>query len=125
MTLCSFDTGTKKCKIDKLYGEWIFINLFEGKLTNIDSLKKDVFKSNDGPPIWTYKKNGTYINDQGDYTTVGKFKVDTENCMIKTFDDNGELGDTSTVEITYLDNNYLLEVLVDNPQYTYFYKRKK
>lgn len=100
--------------------------MYTGRLTKIDSLKKEPFKSKYGTPTYTYNKSGTYIDNQGDYTTTGKYIVDTKKCLIKTFDDNGNKGDTLVFEITYLDSKYLL--LADyggQNQRTFFYKKKQ
>ncbi len=120
-----FDTGTEKCSIDKLYGDWVFIKLYKTRLAQIDTLGKVPHMTKFGIPIMTFNKTGIYIDNQGDYETKGKFSVDKINCSVKTFDDNGKNGDTLNFEITYLDDKYLL--LVDNRMgffRTYFYKRK-
>jgi hypothetical protein len=112
----------EKCLSEKLYGEWIFINVFNGKLTKIDTLSKNSFVSNYGTPTWSYLKSGRYINNQGDYQTEGRYAVDFKNCIIKTFDDNGSKGDTLTFEVLYLDNWYLM-VSPINENISYFYKK--
>ena len=111
------------CAVDKLYGEWIFLNVYSGKLISIDTLPKNSFESNYGTPKWSYLKTGKYINDQGDYKTEGQFTVNFENCTIKTFNDNDIKGDTLAFEITYLDSQYLMIANMDK-ETSYFYKRK-
>ena len=115
------------CAINELYGQWIFINIYESKLTKIDTLKKEPYKSLYGTSIWTYNKSGTFINDQGDYETKGNFIMDSKRCKVKIFDNNGEKGDTLVFEITYLDKQYLM-LFFNNKDgqigTTYFYKRK-
>lgn len=112
------------CSSDKFYSEWIFINYYKGKLTDIQPLLKDTFKSQWGTPVMTYNKNGNYVNDQVDYKTKGKFILDSSKCILKEFDDNGIKGDTTLFEITYLDKDYLLITKLDENPYSYFYKRK-
>ncbi len=112
------------CTGDKLYGEWIFINYYKGKLTDIRQLATEDFKSEWGTPVMTYNKTGTYVNDQGDYSTKGNFILDSNKCLLKKFNDNGATGDTSFFEITYLDDKYLVVVKLSENPYSYFYKRK-
>jgi hypothetical protein len=124
-TTPKYKTEPIKCYPDKLYGDWIYLASYKCRLTQIDTLKKESFKSNYGTPSMTYNKTGVYINNQGDYKTSGKFLIDTKSCLLKEFDDNGAKGDTSYFEITYLDNKYLLVVRTqDNYSASYFYKRK-
>lgn len=124
LTLTILSRTAKECPPDKFYGEWIFINYYKGKLTDIKKLPKETFKSEWGTPIMTYNKNGSYVNDQGDYKTKGKFILDSAKCLLKEFDDNGSKGDTTLFQIMYLDKDYLLITKVEDTPYSYFYKRK-
>jgi hypothetical protein len=124
LLLQSFSNSKDKCSVDKLYGDWIYIAMHTGRLAEIEDFKKDDFKGKSGPPIMTYKKNGTYINFEGDYSTNGKFMTDAKKCIIKEFDDNGKKGDTLTFEIMRLDSQYLLIATIGAAPTSYFYKRK-
>jgi len=124
LTLTISSQKGKECPSDKFYGEWIFIDYYKGKLTDIKPLSKETFKSEWGTPIMIYNKNGSYVNDQGDYKTKGKFILDSAKCLLKEFDDNGSKGDTTLFQIMYLDKDYLLIAKLEETPYSYFYKRK-
>lgn len=119
--LISCKAGNSKSEL--LYGDWIFIDSYESRVTDIKNLSKTPSPFMD-PIIVTYKKNGEYINDQGDYKTSGKFMFDDNNSILKEFDDNGEVGDTLNLQITHLDEHYLLVVAMDSLPISYFYTRK-
>lgn len=106
--------------VERLNGEWVFIESYKFKVTDISNLKKTPMESKYGRIIMTFKKDGHYISDQGDYTDVGKFTVDSNN-LINKFDHKG---DTSIFQIIYLDEQFLLIVNMDKDPYSYFYKRK-
>ena len=124
LTLAISCQSSRDCKTDKLYGDWNIINYYKGKLTDIRPLSKEPFKSDWGPPIKTYKKTGDYLNNQGDHMTKGIFTVDNQKCLIKEFNDTEAIGDTVLLEISYLDDQYLLLTKINDSPYTYFYKRK-
>lgn len=124
LTLTILSQSSQDCPADKFYGEWIFVNYYKGKLTDIKPLSKETFKSEWGTVIMTYNKNGSYVNDQGDYKTKGKFIIESSKCLIKQFDDNGSKGYTTLFQIMYLDKDYLLITKLEETPYSYFYKRK-
>ena len=124
LTLTISSQTAKKYPSDKFYGEWIFINYYKGKLTDIKSLSKNTFKSEWGTLVMTYNKIGSYVNNQGDYKTKGKFILDSAKCLLKEFDNNGSKGDTTLFQIVYLDKDYLLITKLEETPYSYFYKRK-
>jgi hypothetical protein len=124
LTLTILSQPSHDCSSYKFYGEWVFINYYKGKLTDIKPLSKETYKSEWGTPFMTYNKTGIYIDDQGDYKTKGKFILDSTKCLIKEFDVNGDKGDTTLFQIMYLDNEYLLITKLDGNPYSYFYKRK-
>lgn len=124
--LISCEQSNTICATDKLYGNWAFVGMYPGRLTKIDTLRKNNFTSVYGTQNCIYSKSGIYVNDQGDYKTTGNFTIDNQGCIIKQFDDNDKKGDTLNLEITYLDNQYLLVVAnTDISSFSYFYKRNK
>lgn len=124
LTLTLLSQTIKNCTSNNLYGKWIFIKYYQGKLLDIKPLLKKPLKLKFGTPVMAYNKTGIYIDNQGDYKTEGKFKFDNTKCLIKTFDNNGTKGDTTLFEIMYLDKKYLLITKHGTIPYSYFYRRK-
>jgi len=97
--------------------------MYSGRLSKLDSLQKDPSKYRFGIPTCTYTESGTYIDNQGDYKTIGKYMIDSKKCLLKTFDENGKKSDTLIFEIIHIDNNYLLFTDYAGHR-TWFYKKK-
>jgi len=73
----------------------------------------------------TFSENGEYFFRHDDAIGKQNFVVDTLNCQIKLFLKNVQWKDTSTVEIAYLDKEYLLYIEKFNSFYfTSLYKKE-
>lgn len=117
----------KKFTSEKLCNEWLYIDNYEGIVSEIDTLKKEVKKYKYSIPTLTYRKDGTYTNYQGDYQDNGKFIFDEKNGIIKQFYNMGSTKVESVSRLTYLDSEYMLMVVFENDMEstgTFFYKKK-
>ncbi|MEO8234340.1 MAG: hypothetical protein ABI549_02900 [Flavobacterium sp.] len=113
--------------LEKLCDEWLYVNSYEGILTKIDTLNKEVKKYKYYTPSLTYRKEGTYTNYQGDYQDNGTFIFNKKTGIIKEFYNMGSTKVESQSRLTYLDNGYLLMVVFENEKEstsTFFYKKR-
>jgi hypothetical protein len=117
----------KKFTLEKFCNEWLYINSYEGIVTKIDTLNKEVKKYKYYTPSLTFRKDGTYRNYQGDYQDNGKYTFEEKSGVIKKFYNMGSTKVENVSRLTYLDNEYMLMVVFENDKEstgTFFYKKK-
>lgn len=78
-----FETAQQKFSFEKLCNKWLYVNSYDGIITNIDTLKKKVKKYKYFTPFLRFNKDSTYTNYQGDYQDNGTFSFDEKSGIIK------------------------------------------
>lgn len=111
--------------MDKLCNKWLYINNYDGVVTKIDTLKKEVKKYRFYTPSFTYRLDGSYTNYQGDYSDNGTFTLEEKTGIINCRYNMGSIKKEAKSRITYLDDEYLLIVVFENEieSRTFFYKK--
>lgn len=104
-----------------IYGKWIFIRHYTGRLTDIKDKEKETKIWPDLDVYKTYDKNGDFFYLEDDMIEEGRFVFDSSRNVIKEFGKCNKKPDTTYLEIMYLDNNYL--IYTDTNNYTFLYKR--
>ena len=103
------------CKIQKLEGDWEFIEVYSGIINHVDSLKDKENHSKAGTGILIFHKNGSFasMENKGNYwkmKDVLKMKYSQDK-------------DTIVMKVSYVSRDYLLLSDEKNPT-TWFYRRK-
>jgi hypothetical protein len=111
-------------------GKWKFVRGYKGRLNSIDTLTIGISRQSSFPTM-TYEKSGRFVHNEG--FVKGSWMVDSKNCHLieiayldspaVTIEDI----DTFTMEITYVDSNYMLlyDVPKNNRNYTFLYRKIK
>jgi len=113
--------------LEKFCNVWLYVNSYEGVITKIDTLKKEVKKHKYYTPSLTYRKDGTYTNYQGDYQDNGTYIFNKTTGIIKEFYNMGSTKVESQSRLTYLDDEYMLMVVFEDQKEstsTFFYKKR-
>ena len=111
---------------EKLCNKWLYIDSYEGIITKIDTLNKEVKESKYGIPFLIYRKDGTYTNFQGDYRDNGKYIFDEKSGELREYYSEGVTKKESKSRLTYLDDYYMLIVVfeeIKESTSTFFYKK--
>ncbi|MEP6676154.1 MAG: hypothetical protein ABJA78_13410 [Ferruginibacter sp.] len=109
-----------------MYGKWNFITNYEGKITDINKVKNDTFKWKGMTVYMTFNKNGEYFYREDDMIEEKNFAFNPPDCTLKLFLKNADWKkDTATLEVAYLDNEYLLyNEKYKSGYFTYLYKKQ-
>lgn len=107
------------CNANKLVGKWVFVDIYKGKITNVDSLGINKNNSKYGEGVLVFKKNHTFISKNSKTTDLGFFKIKNNILKLKY----ASLTDTLDMKINYLDQNNLLLYSEKGETYTWQYKK--
>ncbi|MEJ5104243.1 MULTISPECIES: hypothetical protein [Chryseobacterium] len=105
------------CSSNKLIGSWEFIELYEGTVPKIDTLKNKQNRSRYGTGILSFHPNNSF--DSKDLT--GNYQK--ENNLLKM--KYNESKDTIRMKIAYINKDYLLLSSMSEKSDTWFYKKIK
>ncbi|MGN7757371.1 hypothetical protein ACTJIV_07820 [Chryseobacterium sp. 22532] len=102
------------CGSSKLLGSWEFIDLYDGVVTEIDSLKSKENNSRYGTGTLTFDKDSSFtsMEEKGSYQRKNKILKMKYPAL-----------DTVIMNISYLSKNYLLLSAGKYPK-TWFYRKK-
>ncbi|WP_347219230.1 hypothetical protein [Chryseobacterium sp.] len=105
------------CSSHKIIGSWEFIEVYEGTVPNIDTLKNKQNHSRYGNGVLSFHKNNSFTSKEltGNYVH--------QNNLVKMKYSDGK--DTLQMKISYIDKDYLLLSLGSGKPDTWFYKRIK
>lgn len=104
------------CKSDKIVGSWEFIEVYQGtEITQINTLKLKKNTSVKGRSLLIFNNDNTFssLESKGNFLKYGK--------ILKM--KYPELKDTTSLQISYIDKNYLLLSSVKGKYTTWYYKR--
>lgn len=118
------------CKQADICGKWKFVRGYKGRLNDIDTLILGISGQSMFPTM-TYENSGRFVHNEG--VVQGQWMVDTANCHlieIAYIDSPAVTAadiDTFTMEITYIDSNYMLlyDVPKNERNYTFLYRKIK
>ncbi|WP_157967968.1 lipocalin family protein [Chryseobacterium elymi] len=113
--VCLFLFLLSSCKSSSLLGPWEFIDVYEGKLTKIDTLQSKKNNSKYGTGVLEFNKDNSFTS----LGNKGKYSKDDQKLKMKY--DDGQ--DTVVMNISYLSKNYLLLSNGNSPK-TWFYRKK-
>ncbi len=103
------------CKTQKLEGTWEFIEVYDGIVSNVDTLKNKENHSEAGTGTLVFHKDGTFSSLEN----KGNYRKEREVLKMKYSQDN----DTLMMKIAYVSRDYLL--LSDRKGFkTWFYRKK-
>lgn len=105
------------CAPTQLVGSWEFVEIYNGEVHQIDSLKKKNNISKFGTGILTFYKDKTF-NSLGD---IGNYQL-KNNVLEMKYDDSK---DTIPMKISYISKEYLLLSSMKNSLKTWVYKKTK
>lgn len=112
-----FLLSISSCSSKRLIGSWEFIELYEGTVPKIDTLKNKQNHSKYGTGILSFHQNNSF--DSRDLT--GNYQ--SKNTLVKMKYSEGK--DTVQMKISYINKDYLLLSSMSEKPYTWFYKRIK
>lgn len=107
---------------ESLYSKWQFIRAYEGTISNIDNLNKEINPINKYPSILTFKNDNTFNSFHGDYQYEGTFTFNEKTGIINSTNYIGKTKNEYIQRISYIDNEYLLLVIHDGVS-TFLYKK--
>lgn len=105
------------CSSNKLVGSWEFIELYEGAIPKIDTLKNKQNRSRYGNGILSFHKNNSFTSKDltGNYLHKGN--------LLKMKYSDGK--DTAQMKISYINKDYLLLSSISEKPVAWFYKKTK
>ncbi|SHF84268.1 hypothetical protein SAMN02787073_3077 [Chryseobacterium vrystaatense] len=103
------------CSSSRLLGSWEFIDLYDGELTHIDTLKSKENNSRYGKGMLTFYKDHSFSSLE----STGKYREQHQKLKMKYSDG----ADTIVMNISYISRNYLLLSAGKQPT-TWFYRKK-
>lgn len=119
--------GQISCPKGKLIGEWKEITSIPGIITNVDSMKQIITKSNGLVGTWDFKPNLTYSYSDS-YSNklyqTNQYLYDEKACQI-ILGTRKHAGKKTNLEIMYMDDMYLIYRSDNNPKgyYTHLLTR--
>lgn len=115
IVLCFSFILWSSCTSSRLQGSWEFIDLYDGELTHVDSLKSKENNSTYGKGILTFYKDHSFSSLE----STGQYREDRQKLKMKYSDG----ADTVVMNISHLSRNYLLLSAGKQPK-TWFYRKK-
>lgn len=104
------------CKTQQMAGSWEFIEVYQGIITNVDTLKNKENHSKVGTGTLVFYKNGSFDAMEN----KGHYQKKNEVLKMKYSQDK----DTLVMKVSYISRDYLLLSDEKNPQ-TWFYKKNR
>ena len=103
------------CSTNKLIGSWEFIEVYEGVIPKVDTLKNKQNHSRYGNGILSFYNNNSFTSKEltGNYVH--------QNNLLKMKYSDGK--DTLQMKISYINKDYLLLSSVSEKPNAWFYKR--
>ncbi|AZB11233.1 hypothetical protein EG344_21545 [Chryseobacterium sp. G0162] len=105
------------CSSNKLIGSWEFIELYEGTVPKIDTLKNKQNHSKYGTGILSFHQNKSFNSKE----LTGNYQ--NKDTLLKMKYNEGK--DTVKMKIAYINKEYLLLSSISEKPNTWFYKRMK
>lgn len=105
------------CSSNKLVGSWEFIELYEGVIPKIDTLKNKQNRSRYGNGILSFHKNNSFSSKE----LTGGYLHQNNLLKIKYADDK----DTTQMKISYISKDHLLLSSLSGKPTAWFYKKVK
>lgn len=105
------------CSLNKLVGSWEFIELYEGVIPKIDTLKNKQNRSRYGNGILSFHKNNSFSSKE----LTGGYLHQNNLLKIKYADDK----DTTQMKISYISKDHLLLSSLSGKPTAWFYKKVK
>ncbi|MGX5684198.1 hypothetical protein ACWKWW_06515 [Chryseobacterium cucumeris] len=105
------------CSSNKLSGSWEFIDIYEGEISQTDTLKTKTNNSRYGTGILTFYQDKTFssMGNNGTYQTE-------KNLLKMKYNDDENV---TPMKISGVDKNYLLLFSMSGSPKTWFYKKIK
>ncbi len=113
--------------IEKLYGEWSYVNEYDGTLNGIDTIKNKPKRNPNSNTSVSFKNDGTFFCNSGDYFENGKFHFDVEKGFLTEIYISEHKEDTLISRVTFLDDLHMLVVVGEKTKeepMTFYYRKK-
>ncbi|MDQ1856290.1 lipocalin family protein [Chryseobacterium sp. WLY505] len=105
------------CSSNKLSGSWEFIDIYDGEISQTDTLKTKTNNSRYGTGILTFYQDKTF-NSMGNN---GTYQIENKLLKMKYNDDEN----ITPMKISNVSKNYLLLFSMAGSPKTWFYKKVK
>lgn len=105
------------CSSNKLSGSWEFIDIYDGEISQTDTLKTKTNNSRYGTGILTFYKDKTFSSMGNN----GIYQIENNLLKMKYNDDEN----ITTMKISRVSKNYLLLFSMAGSTKTWFYKKVK
>ncbi|QRA42874.1 hypothetical protein [Chryseobacterium cucumeris] len=105
------------CSSNKLYGSWEFIDIYDGEISNTDTLKNKTNNSRYGTGVLTFYQDKTFSSMGNN----GIYQIENNLLKMKYNDDEN----ITTMKISSVSKNYLLLFSMAGSPKTWFYKKVK
>lgn len=105
------------CSSNKLSGSWEFIDIYEGEVSNTDTLKTKTNNSRYGTGILTFYQDKTFTS----MGNSGTYQIENNLLEMKYNDDEN----MTPMKISSVSKNYLLLFSMAGSPKTWFYKKVK
>lgn len=105
------------CSSNKLYGSWEFIDIYDGEISNTDTLKNKTNNSRYGTGVLTFYQDKTFSS----MGNKGTYQIENNLLKMKYNDDEN----VTPMKISGVSKNYLLLFSMTGSPKTWFYKKIK
>ncbi|MGG1922418.1 hypothetical protein AB1278_11470 [Chryseobacterium sp. NRRL B-14798] len=105
------------CSSNKLYGSWEFIDIYDGEISNTDTLKNKTNNSRYGTGVLTFYQDKTFSS----MGNKGTYQIENNLLKMRYNDDEN----VTPMKISSVDENYLLLFSMAGSPKTWFYKKIK
>ncbi|WP_330746533.1 hypothetical protein [Chryseobacterium sp. CP-77] len=105
------------CSSNKLSGSWEFIDIYDGEISQTDTLKTKTNNSRYGTGILTFYQDKTFSSMGNN----GTYQIENNLLKMKYNDDEN----VTPMKISGVDKNYLLLFSMSGSPKTWFYKKIK
>ncbi|MDH5033104.1 MULTISPECIES: hypothetical protein [Chryseobacterium] len=105
------------CSSNKLSGSWEFIDIYDGEISNTDTLKNKTNNSRYGTGVLTFYQDKTFSSIGNN----GIYQIENNLLKMKYNDDEN----ITTMKISSVSKNYLLLFSMAGSPKTWFYKKVK
>ncbi|MCC3215253.1 lipocalin family protein [Chryseobacterium sp. X308] len=108
---------TASCSSNKLSGSWEFIDIYDGEISQTDTLKTKTNNSRYGTGILTFYQDKTFTS----MGNSGTYQIENNLLKMKYNDDEN----VTPMKISGVSKNYLLLFSMTGSPKTWFYKKIK
>ena len=108
---------TASCSSNKLSGSWEFIDIYDGEISQTDTLKTKTNNSRYGTGILTFYQDKTFTS----MGNSGTYQIENNLLKMKYNDDEN----VTPMKISGVSKNYLLLFSMAGSPKTWFYKKIK